>query len=176
MLRFNGLRTTAIVRGSSHLGINENAVAGQVGGGRAKASRRSSAKQHVQRYIASLRSLRGLCQQFGWLPGPWRWYSLDRDATKIANRLNWSTRIVRNLMVFRNICGNSSTTRRANPCLSRNCGRYTLHEKRYMSNGMGCLLTVLTGGLFIIPWLLYSVLWLPFRPFRCQACGKGRLL
>lgn len=55
------------------------------------------------------------------------------------------------------------------------CGRNTLHEKQQLSNGMGCLLTVLTGGLFLIPWLVYSLLVLPFRPFRCQVCGKGRL-
>lgn len=55
------------------------------------------------------------------------------------------------------------------------CGRQTLHVKRQMSMGMGCLLTILTGGLFLPFWLLYMVLILPFRPFRCQQCGKGRL-
>lgn len=55
------------------------------------------------------------------------------------------------------------------------CGRKTLHVKTQLSNGMGCLLTLLTAGLFIPIWLLYSVLILPFRPFRCQTCGKGRV-
>lgn len=56
-----------------------------------------------------------------------------------------------------------------------NCGRQTLHVKEQLSNGMGCLLTILTAGLFIPFWLLYSIFILPFRPFRCQQCGKGRL-
>lgn len=55
------------------------------------------------------------------------------------------------------------------------CHRHTLHTKEQLSNGMGCLLTVVTGGLFIPLWLLYGILILPFRPFRCQQCGKGRL-
>lgn len=55
------------------------------------------------------------------------------------------------------------------------CGHKTLHVKEQMSNGMGCLITILTGGLFIPFWLFYSVLILPFRPYRCQQCGKGRL-
>lgn len=55
------------------------------------------------------------------------------------------------------------------------CGRQTLHEKQRLDRGMGCLITVCTAGLFIPFWILYSVLVLPFRPFRCQSCGKGRL-
>lgn len=56
-----------------------------------------------------------------------------------------------------------------------NCDRKTLHAKQQLSGGMGCLLTILTGGLFLPLWLIYSMLVLPFRPFRCQTCGKGRL-
>jgi DNA-directed RNA polymerase subunit RPC12/RpoP len=55
------------------------------------------------------------------------------------------------------------------------CGRKTLHVKEQLSNGMGCLLTVITVGLFLPFWLAYSMLVLPFRPYRCQVCGKGRL-
>lgn len=58
----------------------------------------------------------------------------------------------------------------------KTCNRQTLHEKKYISNGMGCLLSIVTGGLFIPVWLLWGVLVLPFRPFRCQSCGKGRLV
>jgi hypothetical protein len=55
------------------------------------------------------------------------------------------------------------------------CDRNTLHEKQQLSGGMGCLLTILTGGLFLPFWMFYSALILPFRPYRCQQCGKGRL-
>jgi hypothetical protein len=58
----------------------------------------------------------------------------------------------------------------------KTCNRQTLHEKKYISNGMGCLLSILTAGLFLPVWLLWGVLVLPFRPFRCQSCGKGRLV
>ena len=54
----------------------------------------------------------------------------------------------------------------------RGCGQRTLHIKQQMvSEGMGCLLTVITGGLFLIVWvvlLLFDVL----QPWRCQQCGK----
>ena len=58
----------------------------------------------------------------------------------------------------------------------KECGKKTLHEKQAMSGGMGCLLTILTGGLFLIFWIFQSAFILPFRPFRCQQCGKGRRL
>lgn len=53
------------------------------------------------------------------------------------------------------------------------CDRRTLHEKEQLSNGMGCLLTILSCGWFIPLWLFYSVLVLPFRPYRCTQCGSG---
>lgn len=56
----------------------------------------------------------------------------------------------------------------------KECGRKTLHEKHGFSNGMGCLLTILTGGLFLVVWLVIGVLE-AFKPFRCQQCGQGRL-
>lgn len=55
------------------------------------------------------------------------------------------------------------------------CKKPTLHEKQTMSTGMCILLTIVTAGLFIPFWLFYSFLILPFRPYRCQSCGKGRL-
>ena len=55
------------------------------------------------------------------------------------------------------------------------CQKHTLHEKQQLSNGTGCLLTVITCGVFLPFWLIYSILILPFRPFRCQTCGRGRL-
>ena len=56
----------------------------------------------------------------------------------------------------------------------RHCGESTLHEKQTFGSGMGCLLTVLTAGLFIPIWLLIGVAE-AFKPFRCQHCGGGRL-
>jgi len=38
---------------------------------------------------------------------------------------------------------------------------------------MGCLLTLLTGGLFIIVWVLADLAGI-ISPFRCQGCGKAR--
>lgn len=57
----------------------------------------------------------------------------------------------------------------------KTCGRKTLHAKATFSTGWGCFLTVITAGLFIPVWLLMG-LFEAFRPWRCQACGKGRLL
>lgn len=57
-----------------------------------------------------------------------------------------------------------------------NCGHKTLHVKHQMSVGMCFVLSLMTGGIFFFfVWLPYRMLWLPFRPFRCQTCGKGRL-
>jgi hypothetical protein len=42
---------------------------------------------------------------------------------------------------------------------------------------MGCLLTVLTAGTFLLLWIPYKFLIEPFRNvWRCQQCGGGRLL
>jgi len=57
----------------------------------------------------------------------------------------------------------------------KDCGVRTLHVKEQLSNGMGCLLTVVTLGLFIPFWIVYGLFILPFRPYRCQVCGRGRL-
>jgi hypothetical protein len=52
----------------------------------------------------------------------------------------------------------------------KTCQRRTLFQKERFSGGMGCLLTVLTGGLFIPIWLLADVFSI-IRPYRCQTCG-----
>lgn len=54
------------------------------------------------------------------------------------------------------------------------CERKTLHAKETFGDGMGCLLTILTLGLFIPVWLLIGIIE-AFKPFRCQRCGAGRL-
>ena len=55
------------------------------------------------------------------------------------------------------------------------CGRKTLHAKNRFSSGWGCFLTIITAGLFLIPWLLLGVLE-AFQPWRCQNCGKSKLV
>lgn len=57
----------------------------------------------------------------------------------------------------------------------RECGKKTLHAKETFSGGMGCLLTILTAGLFIPVWG-FVMLGDALKPWRCQVCGKGRNL
>lgn len=54
----------------------------------------------------------------------------------------------------------------------RTCARPTLHQKEIFSGAWGCLLTLLTGGLFLIVWILADVLGV-LRPYKCQACGRA---
>jgi hypothetical protein len=53
------------------------------------------------------------------------------------------------------------------------CGQYTLHTCETFSGAWGCLLTILTGGLFLIPWIILAI-FDQFKPWRCQRCGGGR--
>ena len=55
------------------------------------------------------------------------------------------------------------------------CGRPTLHERHTFGFGWGCLLTVLTGGIFLIVWAIIAVVEM-FKPWRCQVCGKAKML
>lgn len=52
----------------------------------------------------------------------------------------------------------------------KTCGRYTLHQRESFSDGWGCFLTIITGGLFLILWVLIMLCdW--SAPWRCQFCG-----
>jgi hypothetical protein len=51
------------------------------------------------------------------------------------------------------------------------CGRQTLHARESFSEGMGCLLTLLTGGLFLPLWIILTVRDAR-QPWRCQTCGQ----
>jgi hypothetical protein len=53
------------------------------------------------------------------------------------------------------------------------CNQYTLHERHLFGAGWGCLLTILTAGIFIPIWLLISLCETLSNPPRCQKCGKG---
>lgn len=52
----------------------------------------------------------------------------------------------------------------------KECERKTMHERVVFSDLGGCLLTLLTLGLFLPIWFLYNV----FQPWRCQSCGRAR--
>jgi hypothetical protein len=54
------------------------------------------------------------------------------------------------------------------------CQRYTLAERPLaVSGGMGCLLTILTAGLFLPLWIVMAVYYWLFKPYRCHACGTA---
>ena len=52
----------------------------------------------------------------------------------------------------------------------KTCKKNTLHEQDTFSFGWGCLLTILTGGLFLIVWL-GAELYCMCKPWVCQTCG-----
>lgn len=54
------------------------------------------------------------------------------------------------------------------------CGRKTLHSRPSFSNTVGCVLTVITLGLFIPIWLLIGVGEAIMQKWRCQVCGQGK--
>jgi len=51
------------------------------------------------------------------------------------------------------------------------CNRVTLHGKPQFGFGWGCLLTILTGGIFIPIWLLADLVDC-FGSYVCQTCGR----
>ena len=58
----------------------------------------------------------------------------------------------------------------------RTCERKTLHARPTFSDTAGCLLTLLTLGLFLPFWLLFKVTRAGDGPWRCQVCGRKRWL
>ena len=52
------------------------------------------------------------------------------------------------------------------------CGKSTLHQRETFSGGMGCLLSIVTGGLFIPVWIGLAILD-GLRSYRCQNCGQS---
>lgn len=53
------------------------------------------------------------------------------------------------------------------------CARATLHQRREFGGGWGCLLTILTGGIFLLAWA-FIALWDGAAPWICQGCGAAR--
>lgn len=64
-----------------------------------------------------------------------------------------------------------SVSQRSRYC--SHCQRKTLHQKSEFDGGMGCLLTLLTLGLFLIVWAVFAAQD-AITPYRCQVCGKRR--
>jgi hypothetical protein len=55
------------------------------------------------------------------------------------------------------------------------CARKTLHARESFSTGWAIFLTLITAGLFLLLLIPMKILE-AFRPWRCQACGSGRML
>jgi hypothetical protein len=53
------------------------------------------------------------------------------------------------------------------------CGRPTLHGREFFSDGWGCLLTILTVGLFLPIWILLAVCQRILHKWRCTTCGTA---
>ncbi len=53
------------------------------------------------------------------------------------------------------------------------CGKYVLQRRKSFSNGWGCGLTILTGGLFLPVWIVLKILEAVKESWRCQACGMA---
>jgi len=52
------------------------------------------------------------------------------------------------------------------------CNQPTLHVKQQMiSGGIGCLATILTGGLFLLFWIPLMFIDFGFQPWHCHQCG-----
>lgn len=56
----------------------------------------------------------------------------------------------------------------------KNCQRKTLHEHRSFDSKWGCLLSLLTCGLFLPIWILMSIAG-SLHAYRCQTCGRKRI-
>lgn len=52
------------------------------------------------------------------------------------------------------------------------CNQLTLHHKDYFETGWGCLLTLITAGLFLLIWIPLIVIE-AFYPWICQKCGEA---
>lgn len=53
------------------------------------------------------------------------------------------------------------------------CGKNTLHSREYFGDGWGCLLTLITAGLFLPVWLVLRFIQFFAHPYRCQTCGSS---
>jgi hypothetical protein len=56
------------------------------------------------------------------------------------------------------------------------CGRRTLYARRSFGFGWGCLLSILTAGLFLPVWSLIKLGEALFVTWKCQQCGGSKTL
>lgn len=56
------------------------------------------------------------------------------------------------------------------------CNRRTLPTRTSLGFGWGCLLSILTLGIFIPIWIIIKVGEAIVVPWRCQQCGQGKRL
>jgi hypothetical protein len=57
----------------------------------------------------------------------------------------------------------------------RLCAKNRRHERQEsMSEGFGCLLIILTGGLFLLVYAPYKLWVMMFPTYRCGDCGTAR--
>jgi hypothetical protein len=55
----------------------------------------------------------------------------------------------------------------------RGCRKVTLHAKQqFVTDGVGCFVTLITAGLFLLLWFPAIVWQLVFPNWRCQTCGR----
>ncbi len=52
------------------------------------------------------------------------------------------------------------------------CNELTLHSRHRFGDGWGCLLTILTAGLFLPIWLIAAISG-ACAPYRCHRCGTS---
>lgn len=52
-----------------------------------------------------------------------------------------------------------------------NCQQNRMGSKQILGDGWGCLLTLLTGGLFLLFWLPLKFLGEYPKPYLCNICG-----
>jgi len=54
-----------------------------------------------------------------------------------------------------------------------NCQQQRMGSKQVLGGGWGCILSLLTGGLFFPFWIAWMILDENPRPFICNVCGTA---
>lgn len=52
-----------------------------------------------------------------------------------------------------------------------NCQQQRMGSKQVLGDGWGCLLTIITGGLFLLLWIPLKFLSEYPKPYLCNVCG-----
>lgn len=51
------------------------------------------------------------------------------------------------------------------------CQQQRMGSKQVLGDGVGCIITILTGGLFLLFWLPYRWIFEAAKPYMCNVCG-----